>query len=177
MKEDSKILQALHSRRLFFDGGTGTVLQSMGLPAGTPPEMWNLSEPEKITALHRAYLQAGSNIITTNTFGINAEKYENYEQMITAAVQCAENARAGDADTFIAFDMGPTGRLLHPLGDLAFEDAVSLYAKNVRAAVKADLYRRERYTEAGGALPWPREKSAHQAHGSARRGPEDDSRA
>ena len=139
MKEDSKILQALHSRRLFFDGGTGTVLQSMGLPAGTPPEMWNLSEPEKITALHRAYLQAGSNIITTNTFGINAEKYENYEQMITAAVQCAENARAGDADTFIAFDMGPTGRLLHPLGDLAFEDAVSLYAKNVRAAVKAGV--------------------------------------
>ena len=75
----TKLDELIKTQRLYFDGGTGTVLQSMGLPAGSAPELWNLAAPEKITALHNEYLDAGANIIKTNTFGINREKYENYE--------------------------------------------------------------------------------------------------
>ncbi len=136
-----KITEVIKKKRLYFDGGTGTVLQEMGLPGGTPPEIWNLSEPDKIVALHRAYIDAGSNIISTNTFGINADKYENYEELIKAALDCAKKAISDKDDVFIAFDVGPTGQLLKPLGSLDFEDAVELFAKNVRLADKygADL--------------------------------------
>ena len=62
------IKELIKNQKLYFDGGFGTVLQGMGLESGTPPEMWNLTNPEKITALHKEYIRAGSNIITTNTF-------------------------------------------------------------------------------------------------------------
>ncbi len=136
-----KITDTIKEKRLYFDGGTGTVLQEMGLPCGTPPEMWNLSEPEKIKALHKAYVDAGSNIITANTFGVNAEKYENYELLIKSALECAKSAKNDSECVYIAFDLGPTGQLLKPLGGLDFEDAVEIFAKNVRLAQKygADL--------------------------------------
>ncbi len=135
------ILETLKKRRLYFDGGTGTVLQEMGLPAGTPPEIWNIEAPEKIIALHKDYINAGCNIINTNTFGINAEKYENYEELIKGAFDCINAAKAGADDVFVSFDLGPTGRLLKPLGDMDFEEAVELFAKNIRLAEKygADL--------------------------------------
>ncbi len=128
-------------KRYYFDGGTGTVLQAMGLPAGEAPESWNLTHPEKITALHAAYLDAGANIIKSNTFGINRDKYENYEELIAAAMDCAKAAVEGREDAYIAFDVGPTGRLLEPLGDLPFEEAVALFAANMKLAQKygADL--------------------------------------
>ena len=136
----TKITDLIKTKRLFFDGGTGTVLQSMGLPAGTPPEMWNLSAPEKITALHEAYLNSGANIIKTNTFGINRDKYNNYEELINAALDCAEKAVSGRENAFIAFDIGPTGRLLKPLGDLDFEDAVEIFSANIKvAASRSDV--------------------------------------
>lgn len=125
----------IKEKRIYFDGGFGTVLHSMGLKEGTPPEKWNLTEPQKITSLHKAYIEAGSNIITTNTFGVNKEKYDNYEEYIYAAISCAKEA-AQNTDCFIAFDIGPTGRMLEPLGDLSFEKAVELFANNVKAAVK-----------------------------------------
>ena len=135
------IRKLIQTKRLYFDGGTGTVLQQMGLEAGSPPESWNLTHPEKIIALHRAYLDAGCNIIKTNTFGINRDKYENYQQMIRAAMDCAKEAVRGREDAYIAFDIGPTGRLLQPLGDLPFEEAVALYAANMKLAAElgADL--------------------------------------
>lgn len=135
------ITELMKTKRLYFDGGTGTLLQQMGLSAGEAPEIWNLTAPEKITALHKAYLDAGSDIICMNTFGINRDKYRNYEELISAAAACAKAAVNGRKDKFIAFDMGPTGRLLEPLGDLPFEDAVSLFADNVKAAAAngADL--------------------------------------
>ncbi len=127
------------SKRLYFDGGTGTVLQGMGLPAGTPPEAWNITNPEKITALHKAYIDAGCNIIKTNTFGVNKDKYENFEEYIKVALECAK--KAVNENSYIAFDIGPTGRLLKPLGDMDFEEAVSLFAENAKLAEKygADL--------------------------------------
>lgn len=135
------IKSEIKNKRLFFDGGTGTVLSSRGLEAGKAPELWNIERPDEIIRLHREYIDAGANIIKANTFGINADKYHNYQEMIFAAMKCAKEAAGGRDDVFIAYDMGPTGRLLKPLGDLDFEDAVELFAKNIREAKKhgADL--------------------------------------
>lgn len=128
----------LCTKRLYFDGGFGTVLQGMGLKSGEAPETWNITHPDEVTGVHRAYIEAGSNIITTNTFGVNRDKYENYAELISAALDCAENA-VGGSEAYIALDIGPTGRMLEPLGDLSFEEAVSIFASNVRAADRADL--------------------------------------
>lgn len=139
---DSSILALIRSRRVFFDGGTGTLLQSMGLEPGEAPETWNLTHPEQVKALHRAYLEAGCDIIKTNTFGVNPAKYPNYRELISAGIALAREAAeeaeaAGFGKKYVAFDMGPTGKLLEPLGDLPFETAVSLFASNVRAAVES----------------------------------------
>lgn len=129
----------LRTKRLYFDGGFGTVLQGMGLKSGEAPETWNITHPDEVTGVHRAYIEAGSNIITTNTFGVSRDKYENYAELISAALDCAENA-VGGSEAYIALDIGPTGRMLEPLGDLSFEEAVSIFASNVRAAAdRADL--------------------------------------
>ncbi len=135
------IKEAIKKKRLYFDGGTGTVLQSMGLLSGEKPESWNIKYPERIIGLHKSYLEAGANIIKTNTFGVNADKFENFEELICAGIECAKKACEGFDDSYVAFDMGPTGRLLEPLGDLSFEDAVELFSKNVRVAAQcgADL--------------------------------------
>ena len=143
------IREKLGRERLFFDGGTGTLLQAQGLKGGELPETWNLLYPERIAALHRAYLEAGADIICTNTFGANALKFPaggqfDLEAIVKAGVEIARSARAEvgrESDAYIALDMGPTGKLLKPMGELDFEDAVSLYAQVVRigAAAGADL--------------------------------------
>ena len=133
------IREIIKNKRLYFDGGTGTVLQSMGLTAGQTPEMWNVTNPDKIIALHNAYLDAGCNIIKTNTFGINKEKYGNYEELIIAAIDCAKKATDGREEKYIAFDIGPTGRMLKPFGDMDFEEAVELFGANVRVAEKCGV--------------------------------------
>ena len=138
-------LEKLGHERLFFDGGTGTLLQAQGLKGGELPETWNLRYPDRIQAVHRAYLEAGSHVICTNTFGANALKFPdggewNLDELIRAAVDNAKRARAEagrEADAYIALDMGPTGRLLRPMGDLDFEDAVSLFARVVRVGAEA----------------------------------------
>lgn len=137
----NNLQELIKTKRLYFDGGTGTVLQSMGLPAGTPPEKWNIDHPEKITELHKRYLDAGCNIIKSNTFGVNRLKYEDYAELIKKALRCAKDAVSGKDCAFVAFDMGPTGRLLKPLGDLDFEEAVEIFGANVRVAAEcgADL--------------------------------------
>lgn len=137
-----KLLEAIRSGRLFFDGGMGSMLQAAGLPDGMLPDVWSVENPEAVRAVHRAYLEAGSRILTTNTFGTNAQKLAPYgltaRQVMSAAV---ENARAAirDAGTeaYVAADLGPTGKLLKPYGDLDFEDAVSLFAETARAAETA----------------------------------------
>lgn len=132
----NELRRLIKKKRLFLDGGTGTVLQSMGLPAGTPPEEWSISCPEKITALHRAYFEAGSNIVCTNTFGVNSLKYSDCEKYVKAAVECARAATDGCEDRFVALDIGPTGKLLEPLGDLSFERAYEVFSETVRLGVK-----------------------------------------
>ena len=105
------IKELMKNKRLYFDGGTGTLLQEMGLKGGEPPELWNITNPQKITALHKAYLDAGSDIISTNTFGINKLKYDNYEELIGAGIDCAKKAIGDRKDKFVALDIGPSGKL------------------------------------------------------------------
>lgn len=131
---------------VYLDGGMGTLLQAQGLRAGELPERWNISHPAEITAIHRAYLEAGSNVITTNTFGANGLKFslEELEAILSAAIANAKEAKAqckGSQEVFVALDIGPLGRLLKPLGDLDFEEAVALFAQTVKLGVKygADL--------------------------------------
>ena len=142
MKKD--LLERLGREWLFCDGGTGTILQSKGLKGGELPETWNLRRPEDIIDLHCGYLCAGCDIFNTNTFGANALKYpDDLEQIVTAAVELAKEARrrTGREDAYIALDIGPTGKLLEPLGDLPFERAVELFGEVVRygSAAGADL--------------------------------------
>ena len=133
------ICELINKKRLYFDGGLGTVLQGYGLHVDECPEMWNLSHPDVITEIHGQYIAAGSNIITTNTFGVNCIKYANYDEYIRAAISCAKNAKRDRTDVFIALDIGPLGRFLKPIGDLDFEEAVSIFAKNIKIAVECGV--------------------------------------
>jgi 5-methyltetrahydrofolate--homocysteine methyltransferase len=141
-------LEALETKRLFFDGAMGTMLQAAGLKAGELPETWNLSHPDVVQGIHAAYLKNGADIIKTNTFGCNRLKFSDEKgtptvtQLVTAAVDNVKKAMtAAGKEGYVALDMGPTGRLLQPYGDLPFEEAVSLYAEQVEAgkAAGADL--------------------------------------
>lgn len=133
MKKDIK--SALRERRLYFDGGFGTMVERLsGGTVFSPPELLNLSAPSLVLSIHRAYLEAGSDILTANTFGINRDKYENYGELISAALSLAKEATKDYPDAYIAYDMGPTGRLLSPLGDLPFEEAVALFSANAKEA-------------------------------------------
>ena len=139
MKKKTTIVDILGKKRLYFDGGTGTCLQKMGLEPGSAPEAWSLTNPEKIEALHAAYLESGADIIKTNTFGVSSLKYENFEEYIFSAVECARRATERFEDKFIAFDIGPLGKMLKPFGDMEFDKAVAVFADSVRAAVKAGV--------------------------------------
>ncbi len=126
---------------LLLDGAMGTQLQERGLAAGELPELLCLTHPETVTEVHAAYVTAGADVVTTNTFGANAAKLGDaatVEDVFSAAVACARAA----APRYVAADLGPTGQLLEPMGTLAFEDAYELFARQVRAAdaAGADLF-------------------------------------
>ena len=146
---DDDLRAALEGRRhLLFDGGMGTMLQAAGLEAGALPELLNLSEPDAITAVHAAYVAAGSEVVTTNTFGANAHKLGDaatVEEIFDAAVRCA---RASGA-RYVAGDIGPLGALMRPMGTLSFDEAYDLFAQQVRAAATAgvDLFVIETMTD------------------------------
>ena len=136
-----KLGDLLGKELLFFDGGTGTVLQGMGLKPGELPETWNIKHPDRIVQLHYNYFAAGSNIVNTNTFGAFITKFPlELERLIAAAIDNANAARDKillenpDGNYFIAFDIGSCGKLLKPMGDLDFEDCVKLFKKTFRAA-------------------------------------------
>jgi 5-methyltetrahydrofolate--homocysteine methyltransferase len=132
-----KITEFLKTHLLYLDGGMGTLLQARGLSAGELPERWNLSHPEVIREIHKAYFDAGSHVVCTNTFGANALKFDRdeLEQIVAAAIRNAKDARDAAKDSankWIALDIGPSGRMLAPYGDLDFEDAVSLFGEVAR---------------------------------------------
>ena len=138
------ITEFIKENTIIFDGGTGTLLQSAGLKSGELPERWNIIHPEIIKKIHRDYFDAGSNLVCTNTFGANRLKFssDELEKIIFAAVENAKIAAKeskGKQPKWIALDIGPTGKMLKPLGDLDFEDAVSIFAETVRLGVKAGV--------------------------------------
>lgn len=136
-----KIKEYLKNNLIFLDGGMGTLLQARGLKAGELPERWNITHSEVITQIHKAYYDAGSNVVNTNTFGANSLKFsdEELEEIVKCAVQNAKSAKeqsVGAQEKWIALDIGPTGRMLKPYGDLDFEDAVKVFSKTVKLGVK-----------------------------------------
>ncbi|MBR4517668.1 MAG: homocysteine S-methyltransferase family protein [Victivallales bacterium] len=139
MKNDLR--KRLGREWLFCDGGTGTILQAKGLKGGELPETWNLTRPEDIIELHAGYLAAGSDIINTNTFGANSLKFNNLNEIISAAVGNVREAmrRTGREDAYVALDIGPTGKMLPPVGDLPFERAVEIFGEVVRLGVAAGV--------------------------------------
>ena len=137
--------ERLGKELLFFDGGTGTLLQERGLAPGELPESWNISRREEMIDIHRQYFAAGSDIVLTNTFGANALKYHddgcNLETVIQAAVENVKTAASlevgNEREVYTALDMGPTGRLLKPMGDLSFEDAYAAFREAAAAGERA----------------------------------------
>lgn len=135
------VLEYMKDHVLFLDGGMGTLLQAEGLQPGEHPEHWNITHSEVIVKLQKAYFDAGSNVINTNTFGANILKFpeEELDEILKCAIANAKKARdtsTGQQEKFIALDIGPTGKLLKPYGDFDFEEAVSVFAKTVRLGVQ-----------------------------------------
>jgi len=121
---------------IIFDGAMGTMLQAKGLGKDALPETYNVTHPEIIEAIHREYLEAGADVISTNTFGANLLKYSNTElnEVIDSAISCAQKACSDFSDKYIALDIGPLGRLLAPFGDLSFEEAYEIFSETIRLA-------------------------------------------
>ncbi len=133
---------------LHLDGAMGTQLQARGLQPGETPELWNLSRPDDVRAIHEAYFNAGAQVVYTNTFGANNAKYHGdapLADVIAAGVACAREASTAPGlpacRRFVALDIGPTGRLLKPAGDFEFDAAYDAFAEQVSigAAAGADL--------------------------------------
>lgn len=133
-----KFLEKFGKDILFFDGGMGTQLQRYGLKSGDLPENMNITNPDVLFKIHKAYLDAGCDIVTTNTFGANGLKFNNVAEIVTSAVNNAKNAIADcTRECYIALDIGPLGKLLEPYGDLPFETAYELFKEQAVAGEKA----------------------------------------
>ena len=137
-----------YGKYIFYDGAMGTMLQKFGLKPGDKPDLMNITAPEAVENVHKMYIEAGSDIICTNTFGSNALNLEGtgytVEQIITAAVQNAKSAikaaKISDAQkntVRTALDIGPTGQLLEPVGDLEPEKAYELFKEMAVAGERA----------------------------------------
>ncbi len=135
------IMTRLGRKPLFFDGAMGTILQEKGLAAGEAPELWNLLHPKDVLSVHISYLEAGVDIISANTFGANPFKCQENgvepEEVIAAGVRLAHQAVEQAGHGVVALDIGPSGKLLFPMGDLAFEEAVNAFAQMASAGADA----------------------------------------
>ena len=142
--------EVLGRQILFFDGGMGTLLQERGLKAGEVPETWNIVHPECIRQIHKEYLMAGSNIISANTFGVNAFKCKNLpytvDELVTAGIQLVQEAiqevrsssNGGENQPmYAALDIGSIGKLLKPLGEISFDEAYKTFQEIIIAGDKA----------------------------------------
>ena len=120
---------------ILLDGGMGTQLQAAGLPMGQAPEIWNLTEPDKVTTVHRRYVEAGSRLLYANTFGVNHLKVSrtgySVRDLVQGGIRCAR-AAAGE-NVRVALDIGPLGQMLEPLGTLRFEEAYDVFREIVVA--------------------------------------------
>ena len=131
------IKNELHNGVLLFDGATGTMLQKEGLKGSECPETWNLTKADVVKDVHMAYIDAGAQVVTTNTFGANRVKLKEYglendvDKINIQAVKIAKEASMGDV--LVAASVGPTGKFIEPVGDLSFDDAVNIFSQQVSA--------------------------------------------
>jgi len=139
---DVEIKEKLKEGILIFDGAMGTMLQSSGLKLGELPEILNITDSKIIIEIHKAYIEAGANVITTNTFGANEIKLKNsnfsVEKIIHSAVENAKIATK-NKQAYIALDIGPIGELLEPMGTLTFDEAYSIFKRQIIQGVKSGV--------------------------------------
>ena len=141
------IRERLGKELLYFDGGMGTLLQAKGLKPGELPETWNLTHPDDIVDIHRQYYEAGSDIVLTNTFGANALKFQGTDYALKDVVEAAvhharkasESGVTDKREVYVGLDVGPTGKLLKPMGDLDFEEAYEAFAEVMRYGEEAGV--------------------------------------
>jgi 5-methyltetrahydrofolate--homocysteine methyltransferase len=146
-------LEAIRERVLVLDGAMGTMLQERGLKAGQSPEELNLTLPDVVVGVHRAYLDSGADIIVTNTFGGNREKLSHYglegrlHEINQAGVTLARDAVGENA--FVAASIGPTGRFVEPVGDLSFDRMTEIFREQAEALIEggADLITLETFLD------------------------------
>ncbi|MBI5643372.1 MAG: homocysteine S-methyltransferase family protein [Deltaproteobacteria bacterium] len=137
-----EFLKALKENVLVFDGATGTMLQKFGLKPGGCPDELSLKDPAMVKRVHSAYVEAGSDIVTTNTFGANRTKLKEYGlegklcDINIAAAKCAIDAVGG---RFVAGGLGPTGRFIEPVGDMTFEEALDVFTEQAEALKKGGV--------------------------------------
>lgn len=137
----NKFLQELKEKVLIFDGSKGTMLQKLGLKGGECPELWNIEHPELVKKIYLSYIEAGSDVIQTNTFGANRAILEKFglqdkvDLINSTSVKLAKEA-AGDK-VYVAASIGPTGKLLEPSGELTFEEAYDIFKEQVKAVTYA----------------------------------------
>ncbi len=133
----SNILEKLNSEILIFDGAMGTMLQDAGLKPGGLPELYNITHPDIVLCIHKAYVDAGADIITANTFQANEFKLDGcgfeVEEVITKGIELARESGA----SYVALDIGPLGQLMKPMGTLSFDEAYSAFARQIKAGEKA----------------------------------------
>ena len=143
-----EIREYLKDNILIFDGAMGTMLQKEGLPIGDNPEIFGIKNPHKLLKIHKKYLEAGSNVLTTNTFGCNELKVNKLgytvEEVIDRAVSIAKQAiEESDKSKprFVALDIGPIGEMLEPMGTLSFDRAYEIFKRQAIQGEKsgADL--------------------------------------
>jgi 5-methyltetrahydrofolate--homocysteine methyltransferase len=133
---------AFLKKHLVFDGGMGTMLQAAGLPAGASPDVWNIINPDSVRAVHAAYLAAGADVISSNTFGSTTPRLKRIAhkpaELAAAGVRIVKEAIAASGKlAFAALDVGPLGEFLEPLGDLTEEDALGYFREEIEAGVAA----------------------------------------
>ena len=141
----AKFLDLLRSRDwLLADGATGTNLFAMGLQSGDAPELWNDDHPERVSALHRNFIEAGSDIVLTNTFGCNRYRLKLHDaqdrtrELNVAATKLARaEADTAERAVIVAGSMGPTGEIFQPVGTLSHEDGVAAFGEQARALEEA----------------------------------------
>lgn len=146
------IREKLGKELIFFDGGLGTLLQKNGLKAGELPELMNFSAPEVLVKIHADYINAGAQIITANTFGANRYKLKDSGATVGEVAQAAiNNVKKAIAltkkEAYVAYDIGPLGKMLRPVGELSFDEAYEAYKEIVLAAQEADLFALETFTD------------------------------
>ena len=146
------IKERIASKILIFDGAMGTMLQKKGLKLGENPEIFNIEQEEKIFEVHKEYIDAGADIVTTNTFGANERKLNeigfSVSDIVTKSIEIAKRAR-GDKKVYIAHDIGPIGEMLEPMGTLSFDEAYDVFKNQMVAGERAgaDLFIIETMTD------------------------------